>query len=337
MQSVLFFSDKQVREVLFARVDGTRGLLLVTGVRHGPAMRTPEAREPFATLERLHGDVLSQVLVADEGTTEGMWRDPLGDLGDRLYPSSRDDAYAASTGYLLLENGRPRAVVRKHGTPAEDLWFLQEALSKLTPRVPAPDPEKRPGYKKPEPPPRRPADSGAPEEEVAWDGEARRPGTRDAGTRSTGAGGQSRSSAGARETGARDRSRSSAWAREKGAGDRGREWAGARDADTRGPGARDAGAHAWDDEATPPRGTRVPPPPPKPPPVKDAWTVLGISRATPLDEARKAFRALITQYHPDKVAHLAPEFHELAERRTREILEAWDAVERALSGSSGEG
>lgn len=285
MQSVLFFSDKQVRERLFARVDGTRGLLLVTGVRHGPAMRTPEAREPFATLERLHGDVLSQVLVADEGTTEGMWRDPLGDLGDRLYPSSRDDAYAAATGYLLLEDGRPRAVVRKHGTPTEDLWFLQEALSKLTPRVPAPDPATRPGYRKPESPPRRP---GAREEEVAWEGDARRPGTRGSGAR-------------ARNPGAQEAQDPGPWSRTVG-----------------------------DDEATPPRGTRVPPPQP---PVKDAWTVLGISRDTPLDEARKAFRALIAQYHPDKVAHLAPEFHALAERRTREILDAWDAVERALSGS----
>ncbi|MFP2964317.1 J domain-containing protein, partial [Myxococcus sp. 1LA] len=145
MQWVLFFSDRQVREQLFARVDSTRGLLLVTGVRHGAAMRPPEAREPFVTLERLHGEVLSQVLVADEGTTDGMWRDPLGDLGDRLHPDSRDDAYAAATGYLLLRDGRPVAVVRKQGTPFEDLWFLQEALSKLTPRVSPPDPAQRPG------------------------------------------------------------------------------------------------------------------------------------------------------------------------------------------------
>ena len=301
VQSVLFFSDKQVREALFALVDGTRGLLLVTGARHGPGMRLPEAREPFATLERLHGDVLSQVLVADEGTTAGMWRDPLGDLGDRLYPASRDDAYAAATGYLLLEDSRPRAVVRKHGTPAEDLWFLLEALSRLTPRVPPPDPEQRPGRRKPESPPRsprRPASTGAQEEEVAWEGGARRPGA---------------SAPGARSPGTRDPEARGTGARE--------------------PGARDPGTRAWDEEATPPRGTRVPLPPP-PPAVRDAWTVLGIARDTPLDEARRAFRALIAQYHPDKVAHLAPEFHALAERRTREILDAWEAVERALSGES---
>ncbi|QQR45155.1 J domain-containing protein [Myxococcus xanthus] len=263
MQWVLFFSDRQVREQLFARVDSTRGLLLVTGVRHGAAMRPPETREPFATLERLHGDVLSQVLVADEGSTDGMWRDPLGDLGDRLHPGSRDDAYAASTGYLLLRDGRPAAVVRKQGTPFEDLWFLQEALSKLTPRVPPPDPAQRPGRRRAEPAPRsppRPASGGT----------------------------------NARATGTRERT-------------------------------------GWDDEATPPRGTRVPPPAP---PRKDPWTVLGIAPGTPLDEARKAFRALVVQYHPDKVAHLAPEFHALAELRTREILDAWEEVERALSGGA---
>ena len=64
------------------------------------------------------------------------------------------------------------------------------------------------------------------------------------------------------------------------------------------------------------------------PEATDPWTVLGIARGTPRDEARKAFRALIAQYHPDKVAHLAPEFHALAERKTREILDAWEAVER---------
>ncbi|WP_419145146.1 J domain-containing protein [Myxococcus stipitatus] len=269
MQFVLFFSDKHVREQLFARVDGTRGLLLVAGVRHGPAMRSPQAREPFATLEFLHGAVLTQVLVADEGTPEGMWRDPLGDLADRLYPDSKEDAYAMTNGYLLLEDGAPRALVRKQGLPAEDLWFLEEALSRLTSRVPPPDPARRPGKRRPEPAPRaprRPASHGAPRPpEPDW----------------------------------RDETAPRGYGR--------------------------VGARA-DAEATPPRGSRGVARPPE----KDAWTLLGIARGTPLDEARKAFRALISGYHPDKVAHLAPEFRELAERRTREILEAWEQVERDL-------
>ncbi len=247
MQHVLFFSDPRVRERLFSLVEGTRGLLLVVGVRHGPGMRSPELREPFASLERAWGGVLTQVLVADEGTVEGMWRDPLGDLAERLLPDSRQDAYAAASGFLLLEDGQPCLVVRKGGSAAEERWFLQEALSRLTPRIPAPDPAQRPGARRaapraPPPPPPPP-----PPEDV-----------------------------------------------------------------------------------TPPHGTRLPPAePPAPPPKRDAWAVLGIAPGTPKDEARRAFRTLVAQYHPDKVAHLAPEFHELAERRTREILEAWAELERA--------
>ncbi|AFE03558.1 DnaJ domain-containing protein [Corallococcus coralloides DSM 2259] len=284
MQAVLYFSDKQVREKLFSFVDAAQGLLLVAGVRHGAAMtRPPQAREPFAALEDLFGHVLSQVIVADEGTTEGMWRDPLGDLGDRLYPEDKKRAYAAATGYVLLEGGKPRAVVRKHASPAEDLWFLQEALSRLSHSIPAPDPEKRPGHRRPEPAPRAPprygpaSDSGAPEEPA------------DPWRRSSARGdASSRGSTGARPGSGR--------------------------------------ARVWQaDEATPPRGSRAVAAEPE---TKDPWTVLGIERGTPKDEARKAFRTLIAQYHPDKVAHLAPEFHALAERRTREILDAWEALER---------
>jgi DnaJ-domain-containing protein 1 len=252
---VLFFSDRQVRDKLFALVDGTRGLLLVTGLRHGPGMLPPQEREPFETLEARFGEVLTQILVADEGTAEGMWRDPLGDLGERLYPRSKQDAYAASTGYLLLENGRPRTVVRKRGTPQESLWFLQEALSQLSSRIPPPDPARRPG------PRREPAPKGS-----------RRP----------------------------------------------------------------PSAAPPSSEHTPPRGTYAyaePPPPtaPSAAAARDPWQVLGIRPGTPKDEARKAFRALVAQYHPDKVAHLAPEFQELAERKTRELLSAWAEVEQALS------
>lgn len=253
MVHVLFFSDRQVRDKLFALVDGTRGLLLVKGVRHGQNMRPPEEREPFDTLDASFGHSLTQVLVADEGSIEGMWRDPLGDLGARLYPHNKEQAYAAASNYLLLENGRPRAVVRKRETPREELWFLQEALSQLTPRIPPPDPARKPG------PRRAPAPKGS-----------RRPATH---------------------------------------------------------------------EPTPPRGTRAyaphepepPPPPPAPPVQRDPWTVLGIAPGTSKDEARRAFRTLVAQYHPDKVAHLAPEFQELAERKTREILEAWDQLEKSLS------
>ena len=74
-----------------------------------------------------------------------------------------------------------------------------------------------------------------------------------------------------------------------------------------------------------------------PPPESDAqaygcersWhEVLDVSEWASDEEIAAAYRAKAAQYHPDKVAHLAPEFHSLAERRTREILDAWEALER---------
>jgi DnaJ-domain-containing protein 1 len=216
-------------------------------------MRPPQEREPYDTLEASFGHVLTQVLVADEGSIEGMWRDPLGDLAGRLYPHSKEEAYTAASNYLLIENGRPRAVVRKRETPREELWFLQEALSQLSSRIPQPDPARKPGPRRAPAPkaPRRPPPT----------------------------------------------------------------------------------------EATPPRGTRAPassepepePEPPLPPAAKDPWKVLGIAPGTAKEEAKQAFRTLVTQYHPDKVAHLAPEFQELAERRTRELLQAWEELEKTFS------
>lgn len=63
----------------------------------------------------------------------------------------------------------------------------------------------------------------------------------------------------------------------------------------------------------------------------DPWAVLGVAPGTPVAEVRKAFRAMMVQYHPDKVAHLAPEFRELADKKSRQITEAWEKI-RSDSG-----
>ncbi|HYV44005.1 MAG TPA: DnaJ domain-containing protein [Myxococcaceae bacterium] len=68
----------------------------------------------------------------------------------------------------------------------------------------------------------------------------------------------------------------------------------------------------------------------------DPWATLGVAPGTAVSDARKAFRALMTQYHPDKVAHLAPEFRELAERKTRQITEAWERIQREAKDESPE-
>jgi DnaJ-domain-containing protein 1 len=70
-------------------------------------------------------------------------------------------------------------------------------------------------------------------------------------------------------------------------------------------------------------------PPPAPP--QSPWEVLGIPPGSPREEAKKAFRAQIALYHPDKVAHLAPEFQRLAEERTRALLAAWEAIDRGAA------
>lgn len=63
--------------------------------------------------------------------------------------------------------------------------------------------------------------------------------------------------------------------------------------------------------------------------------VLGIPPDTPLPEARKRFRALILEAHPDRAIArgLPPEAVRLAEARTRRLNEAWDAFRKMRRGA----
>ena len=242
MIHVLFLSDKAVKQRLFELALESEKPVLLSQTRHGPAMRPVVEREPFASLERAFGRKLDQVVVADEGGVDGMWRDPVGDLADRLFPSDRAKAYVVTSHYVLLLHGQPRAFVKKREV-SEDAWWIQEACHIAGIPVGAPDPRKKPGD------------------------------TQRAGPKS---------------------------APPKGAPSRG----------------------------TPPRA-------PKPstaaaPETSDPWALLGIAPGMGKAEARKAFRRLVAQYHPDKLAHLAPEFRALAEERTRQLLAAWSEVESEL-------
>ncbi len=136
-------------------------------------------------------------------------------------------------------------MVKKRGEAAEDLWFLEEALSKLDDSVPAPDPGTKPGREKAR------AESGprakvkhAPRAEKTFE-------------------------------------------------------------DTGEPAAIQS----------------------------DAFMLLGIGPDATLAEAKRAWRALIVLYHPDKVAHLAPEFRALAEEKTRVLMDAWNEVQLILGGT----
>lgn len=54
--------------------------------------------------------------------------------------------------------------------------------------------------------------------------------------------------------------------------------------------------------------------------------VLGVSPGADQEEIARAYHELARQYHPDMVAHLGQEFQELAEKRFREINEAYEQL-----------
>ena len=56
---------------------------------------------------------------------------------------------------------------------------------------------------------------------------------------------------------------------------------------------------------------------------KDPYRVLNIDRNASDEEIKRAYRRLAGQYHPDKVQHLGEEFRKLAEKRFKEIEEAY--------------
>ena len=61
-----------------------------------------------------------------------------------------------------------------------------------------------------------------------------------------------------------------------------------------------------------------------------AWhTVLEISPLASADEIRAAYRSLMSQYHPDKVASAGAELKALAERKTQQINVAYRAAMKA--------
>ena len=60
--------------------------------------------------------------------------------------------------------------------------------------------------------------------------------------------------------------------------------------------------------------------------IKDPYEVLGVKKGATIEEVKRAYRELASKYHPDKVSHLGDEFRALAERRFKEINEAYQAI-----------
>jgi hypothetical protein len=61
---------------------------------------------------------------------------------------------------------------------------------------------------------------------------------------------------------------------------------------------------------------------------KDPYEVLGVRPSASMSEIAAAYRKLAQENHPDKVAGLAPEFRELAERRMKVINVAYEELKR---------
>src|SRR5437773_1136745 len=63
---------------------------------------------------------------------------------------------------------------------------------------------------------------------------------------------------------------------------------------------------------------------------KSHYDELEVAPTAPADEIKRAFRAQIALYHPDKVQHLGKEFQEMAAGRAAALTEAY----RVLSNES---
>jgi hypothetical protein len=319
----LYHADKTVRQELAEAVRGRPGLLLATQLQ-GPRNLAMEGRTPFKEILDCAGKALDLLAIIDEGKPEGMWRDPFGELCDRLF-SERRDAAAATSGYVLLRGGQALAFFRKAlWDPLEDVEEVTTYLSRIAPgqvrlyERPKPKPTDPPRPQKPKPKktPIINAAAGAP---AAYSSSAKT--TTEMPLPSVMI--------------SPDLMTPSKVA-PKAAGDPAKEPAtihptlgdddDATAVETSPLGA--AAPHLREEDTNP--GVFEIPEDLVPPPLKDPWEVIGVQRGLPLDDAKKAYHALIQQYHPDKVSHLAPEFRKIAEERTREINEAYRLIEKEL-------
>ncbi len=60
----------------------------------------------------------------------------------------------------------------------------------------------------------------------------------------------------------------------------------------------------------------------------DPYEVLGVERGEDFETIRRRYREKLLQYHPDRVHHLGREFQDMAERKTKQITEAFRKIAR---------
>jgi DnaJ like chaperone protein len=59
-----------------------------------------------------------------------------------------------------------------------------------------------------------------------------------------------------------------------------------------------------------------------------AWEILGVDHNAGIEEIKTAYRQLVLQNHPDRVANLGPEFVKVAEEKFKAVQEAYEEIRR---------
>lgn len=58
----------------------------------------------------------------------------------------------------------------------------------------------------------------------------------------------------------------------------------------------------------------------------DPWSVLGLAENSPWDTVERARRSLLQQYHPDRLGHVSPLVHKLAEEAFKRVGDAYERL-----------
>jgi len=66
-------------------------------------------------------------------------------------------------------------------------------------------------------------------------------------------------------------------------------------------------------------------PPPEP---EDPYKIIGVNRSQSLAEIQRRYKEKLLQYHPDRVEHLGGDLKELAEKKTKELNQAFQRILR---------
>lgn len=62
--------------------------------------------------------------------------------------------------------------------------------------------------------------------------------------------------------------------------------------------------------------------------IKNPYEILGISKNSSDEEVKKAYKELVSKYHPDKVEHLGDDFKKIAHEKFVEIKNAYEEIKK---------